>query len=201
MTTEPKPGPRLVEPADPVSLFDDIAALRKQTTPIIRKQELLTNVPVGAPSPDGFFRVNADPEMTLSAHTLRLKDDKDRVSYFVPPFMAGHPLLLKRLRSTLLVVTFSWPLRVIGIWPVPLDTEGPGAPWWETARTAYETAKERWTQLSAGEGHYVVSVAEGDIPDPVWPERTLSELLKAAYKDRIITNDEHVVMRRLRGLK
>jgi hypothetical protein len=195
-----KPKIELVKPADPTSIFDDLDALRKQERPIIQKHELLTHVPVGNPSSDGYFRVHPDPAMTLPAKIFRLKDDKDRTVYYVPPHMDEHPLTKTRLRSVLLVATFCWPLRQIGIWPVPLDTEGVGASWWESARTAYENAKERWTQMSAGNGHYVVSVAEGDIPDPEWPDRSFSELLKIGLKDRIIDNDAHPVMRRLRGI-
>jgi hypothetical protein len=138
--------------------------------------------------------------MTLQAQTFRLKDDKDRAVYYVTPNMQGHPLITARIRSVLLVAIFCWPLRQIGIWPVPLDTEGVGQPWWESARTAYENAMVRWTQMSAGNGHYVVSVAEGDIPDPEWPERSFNELLKIGLKDRIINSDDHAVMKRLRGI-
>jgi hypothetical protein len=34
----------------------------------------------------------------------------------------------------------------------------------------------------------------------MWPEKSLSELLKLAFRDRIIDSAEHPVVKRLRGL-
>jgi hypothetical protein len=191
---------KLVEPVDPTTIFDDLESLRKQTQPIVQKHELLTSVPVGPPSADCYFRVHPDPAMTLPAKVIRLKDDKDRRVYYVTHHMEGHPLLMARVRRTLLVVTYSWPTRQLGIWPVPMDTEGAGASWWESARSAYECAKTQYTQLAPGGERYIVSVAEGEIPPVEWPNRALSELLKIGLKDRVINNDDHPVMLRLRGI-
>ncbi len=199
MTAEKNAGPRLVS-NDPTDIFNDIEALRKQARPPISKHELLTVITVGRPSPDGYFRVHPDPEMTLPAMLFRLKDDKDGTVYFVPGEMQTHPMLIRRLREVLFVVTYTWPQRQIGLWPVPLGTEGPGVPWWESARAACEIAKTKWTQMSLGEGCYRVSVAEGDLPEPEWPKRSLKELLKAGLRDKIIADEDHPVMRRLRGL-
>jgi hypothetical protein len=46
---------------------------------------------------------------------------------------------------------------------------------------------------------YRIVVAEGTLPDPVWPDLTLSEILAIAFKDRIIDHADHPVLRRLRG--
>ena len=39
-----------------------------------------------------------------------------------------------------------------------------------------------------------------DMADPAWPELSFYELLKIAYRDRMITSLEHPVVKRLRGL-
>ena len=70
-----------------------------------------------------------------------------------------------------------------------------------SAWAAYERAKEHWVQMSAGDDHYVVFDAEGELPDPVWPDKTLNDLLKVAFKDRIIGHDDVPIMRRLRGIE
>jgi len=49
-------------------------------------------------------------------------------------------------------------------------------------------------------GAYRIYRAEGELSDPVWPDRTLSELLEIAFRDRIISTEDHPVIRRLRGL-
>ena len=49
-------------------------------------------------------------------------------------------------------------------------------------------------------GAYRIHLAEGDLPDPLWPAKTLPELLKLAFKGRIVDSIDHPVVRRLRGL-
>jgi hypothetical protein len=49
-------------------------------------------------------------------------------------------------------------------------------------------------------GAYRFYEAEGVLSEPLWPEKTLSELLEIGFKDRIIDSVDHPVIRRLRGL-
>jgi hypothetical protein len=42
--------------------------------------------------------------------------------------------------------------------------------------------------------------AEGVLPDPVWPQKTLAGLLEIAFCDRVITSPDHPVIRKLRGI-
>ena len=41
--------------------------------------------------------------------------------------------------------------------------------------------------------------ASGTIPDPEWPEQTFQELLRIAFKDRLVDRLDHPVIKRLRG--
>ena len=48
--------PHLVEvESDPTNVFDDLAALRKESRVTVTKRELLTVVPVDKPPSDGYF--------------------------------------------------------------------------------------------------------------------------------------------------
>jgi hypothetical protein len=49
-------------------------------------------------------------------------------------------------------------------------------------------------------GAYRIHQAEGVLPDPVWPQKTLAELLKIAFGDHVITSADHPVIRKLRGI-
>jgi hypothetical protein len=132
-TTEPKPKPdNGSSDTDPTSVFEDLAALRKETRITVTKREMLTTVVVDRPASDCYFRVNPDPETMLEATVYKLKDGPDRATYYVLPSMRDHPLLIDRIRWVLLVCTYVWPKRQIGIWPVVIDT-GRGNPWWISA--------------------------------------------------------------------
>ena len=49
-------------------------------------------------------------------------------------------------------------------------------------------------------GAYRIDVAMGAFPDPVWPSGlTFQDLLKIAFKGKMIEDLDHPVLRRLRG--
>jgi hypothetical protein len=89
------------------------------------------------------------------------------------------------------------------IWPVPLPGEdGRRNAWADTAHEAVGLAKERWVRLmpDMGLGAYRIYIAEGQLSEPVWPEKPFEELLELVFKNRVIENEDHLVVRRLRGL-
>jgi hypothetical protein len=49
-------------------------------------------------------------------------------------------------------------------------------------------------------GAYRIYKAEGVLPDPVWPRNTLAELLEIAFRERVISDADHPLIRKLRGL-
>ena len=46
---------------------------------------------------------------------------------------------------------------------------------------------------------YEIFQAEAQLKDPEWPELPFSELLKIAFKGRIIASEDHQIIKRLRG--
>jgi hypothetical protein len=69
-------------------------------------------------------------------------------------------------------------------------------------REAVELAMERWLRIKAnmGLGAYEIFVAEGPIREPNWPDISYQELIRLAFRDRLITSLDHPVVKRLRGL-
>jgi hypothetical protein len=49
-------------------------------------------------------------------------------------------------------------------------------------------------------GAYRIIKAEGALPPLVWSEKTFAELLKIGFDDRIISDEMHPVIRKLKGL-
>jgi hypothetical protein len=54
-------------------------------------------------------------------------------------------------------------------------------------------------QANLALGSYEVHQALGNLPDPEWPGMPLNDLLRVAFRDRLITTMDHPVLRRLRG--
>ena len=49
-------------------------------------------------------------------------------------------------------------------------------------------------------GHYRIFQAEGNLPEPVWPNKPFKELLRIAFRGRTIDNVEHPIVKQCRGL-
>ena len=176
---------------DALRLNPDVAAT-------VGTKEVLRHVPVRKPNRTEFVRVH--PDETMQITTGVFVDKEERETFFVMPELRGE--LAGELKPVLLATAISRQGTVF-LWPIALP-EGGGRrnAWAETAREAYELAKVSWVRMVADMplGAYRIYEAEGVLSEPVWPDRTLSELLEIGFKDRIIDTVDHPVIRRLRGL-
>jgi hypothetical protein len=53
-----------------------------------------------------------------------------------------------------------------------------------------------WLRISANKdlGGYDIFEAAASLPEPIWPETTVDELLEVAFRGRIITGVDHPVV-------
>jgi hypothetical protein len=92
-------------------------------------------------------------------------------------------------------VVFLWPVRL------PSPDDKPNA-WWQSAREAAELAMTKWVRMRANMslGAYDLFTAESDIPDPEWSElEPFQDLLRIAYRGRLVVDLDHPVIKRLSG--
>ena len=75
--------------------------------------------------------------------------------------------------------------------------------WQTSAREAADLAGDHWIRLRADMslGAYRVDKASGDLGEPKWSSNSLQELLRIAFRDRIIDSVDHPVVRRRLGLE
>jgi hypothetical protein len=210
MSANPKPIVTPVEPAaDPASTPApaaptpdpfDIASLRLNPSFLETAgvKRLLTTVPVRRPSPQDFFRVHPAPEYRENFAMIDLKDDREEF-VVVPAIMSEltNEIVYKTVFTAVnrQGVTFLWPIRLLA--PDDRKTE-----WPRSAREAAELAMTQWVRMKANMslGAYDITVAESVMADPVWPQVSYQELLRTAFRERIVTTIDHPVVRRLRGL-
>jgi hypothetical protein len=163
-------------------------------------RKLLTTVPVHKPKPQSFVRVRSDTNYREALAVLVFKDE-DNERYLLPPKIAEqlpgeyvverHYTAITRQNTVLL-----WPVRLPG-------PDGRVNPWHQSAATAAEHAMHHWVRVKANRdlGAYEIIEAPAGIPDPDWPtDVTFQELIRIAYKDRIVTSLDHPAVKRLRGL-
>jgi hypothetical protein len=77
----------------------------------------------------------------------------------------------------------------------------PTEPFAITRLEGVEAAKTKWVRLrtKADRQGYDIIVANGAIPEPVWPDEPVQTILEKAFGDRFIMDLNHSVLRKLRG--
>jgi hypothetical protein len=73
--------------------------------------------------------------------------------------------------------------------------------WHRSAAEAAEVAMRRWVRVKANMslGAYEIHEAASTIPDPEWPDVSFKELLRIAFRDRLVDRSDHPLIKRLRG--
>jgi hypothetical protein len=161
------------------------------------KRAILT-VPVRKPGQE-FVRVHPDEAFALPTTILELKADRE--IYLIAPALRD-ALAAESAMSVRMLFTTMSRQGVLSLWPVRLPAAtGRVDNWSHSAMEAAELARKSWVRVQANMalGAYDVFQATGDLPEPDWPSLSFAEILKIAFKDRLIDALDHPVLRQLRG--
>jgi hypothetical protein len=185
------PGP---DPYDPCQL-----RLNPDMGTGLGLKKLLLSVPVRKPDKSWFVRVHPSPDYRLQTAVVELKEDRELylVSQALWPDLAGEATFSPRALFTSVNrqgVLFVWPVRLPGV-------DGKVDEWSRTALQGADMATKGWVRITANMalGSYEVWQATASLPEPAWPDLSLREILRVAFKDRLIETLDHPVLRRLRG--
>lgn len=161
-------------------------------------EKILLRIAVRKPNKQEFFRVNTDDELRLPCAILEIKDERE--IYLVSPDVLR--VLSEDVRHVELRLCQNRQ-GVYFLWPVPMPSpDGRTNSWHSSAREAASHAEDHWTRMIANmsEGGYSIYRATGTIPEPEWPEKSLTEFLELAFKDgKLIDTPEHPVIQQLQG--
>lgn len=152
----------------------------------------------GKPNRGTYFQVHADPQFSMLSSGLKAPDDgsvylvtdivrdalRDEVTYY-------------QLHTTMTRA------GGLGIWPISMPgPDGRMTEWTRSALEAATTAMTEWIRIRANMsiGAYEVHRLRVAIPDPEWPDLTFEQIVRMAFKDRIINSVDHPLVRQLRGL-
>jgi hypothetical protein len=180
----------------------DVNALRLSPalTAGLGVKKVLLTVPVRKPDRSWFVRVHDDPGYSLATAVIEVRDGREE-TYLVArdlwDGLAGEATFSPRVLYTAVNrqgVVFLWPVKLPG-------PDGRQDQWSRSAADAVELAKRGWVRVTAdmGLGSYQVFQATGDLPEPEWPDLPFGELLKIAFRDKMIQDRDHPVLRQLRG--
>jgi hypothetical protein len=191
----------MTDAINPIPNPFDPAALRldQSYADTVGVKKLLTTVPVRKPNRQDFVRVHPDPKYRLTpAAIIEVKEDRE--VYLVTPDMAQ--ALLGEFATATLYTTISRQ-GTLHIWPVKLPApEGRQNEWHRSAAEGAERAMKKWVRVTASMslGAYEIFEASGDLPEPLWPDFSFPDILKIAFRDRIVDCADHPLVQRLQGI-
>lgn len=160
-------------------------------------KKIITYIPVGRPGNQEFFRVRPGDDWRLV--TVVIESKEDREVFLVAPHLRDAIPSEVKLKELICVMTRQNTLR---LWPLALPGgERRQNSWAASALVAAKQAETRWVRMSSNmaAGMYDVYTAAGELPDPEWPDLTLQEIMKLAFRGNRIDDLDHDVLRRLRG--
>ena len=185
-------GPAAEDKFDPRRLtlnqsFVDMVGVKKETL----------RVPLMRPPPQAFFFPHPDPAWRIQVAALEIKGEGE--TYIVSPAMLDE-LIGEWVGKTLVACQtrqgglYLWPIRLPG-------ADGRIDSWNESALHIVSNYGGRWIRVMANReiGAYDVVQPISPFPAPAWLG-TPDELLRKAFRDRVIDSVDHPVVRRLRGL-
>jgi hypothetical protein len=181
-----------VDPFDPANF---VAAPEQE---MIAATRLLVSCKVGKPSSDVFVRAHNDPSMQVEAYILKLESNGEQ--YLLSPAAAESVMdMAKRVIITVAIDRQMNPF----LWVTyPIPTDGRDNSYWQTGRVAKELARTKWIRMKSNQAAKVYDIFEAKvkIPEPEWPEHSLTDYLKAGFGENFtITDPNDPVIRRLLG--
>jgi hypothetical protein len=180
-------------------LFSDLSKLRlsQDFLETAGVKKLLMTIPVRRPNPQDFSLVHPDPAYRLDFAVIDLKEDREL--YLLTPAIAD---ALSTECVPVMIFTAINRQGVVFLWPVRLPTsDGKVNEWYRSLAAGAERAMTRWVRVKANMslGAYEITEAASTIADPTWPELPFQELLRIAFRDRIVNSLDHPVIKRLLG--
>jgi len=195
--TAPATPPARPVPPDPF----DPAALRlgADYSEGLGVRKVISSVPARKPNKSEWFQVRPGEGWRLQTAVLELEKGVERSTYLVAPHL--WPDLSGEITPALLLTCvnrandlFMWRIKLPG-------SDGRTNTWTDSALQIAKAAETTWCRMVSDttNGIYTHYEPTGELPDPKWPELSFNEILKLAFRGRMIDSLNHHVIRELRG--
>jgi hypothetical protein len=183
--------------------FDDLDRLRVPQDYDTRAggKKRLT-ITVGRPGNQTYFRIKRDWQFTTTF--IEVQGERRTLYMVMPGVLDG---VLEEAKLT--CVTMTLRLYVdrdgrIGLWPLRLsDSDSGDNSYARSAHAAAELAISCWIRVKADQDKrsYEVFGAVNQVAygEPEWPQLSQSEILRMAFKDRLIDRPDHLIVQKLLG--
>ena len=186
------------EAGPPTAHIHDPAALRlPQNFDNVPTDRVITSIKVGRPGKQDFFRTHPSGAFQGNFGLLFLEDDRDEVYVIAPVLHAEMTALMRRMTLVATVNRYG----SIKLWPIGLPDPGTGKDnvWFSSARAVASIAQTSWVRLVNARDHYDCVKAVKRYDDPEWPKMSFDEMIQLAFRDGVISDMDHHVVKKLWG--
>jgi hypothetical protein len=157
---------------------------------------------VQKPKNEWWIQVHPDDEFSIISRVVDLKDEREMywVARDLWDDLAGEPTFQRKAFFTY-TCKHTYRRGDCFLWPVkPPDESGKVDSWNESAMD-YARQRGIWQRISSNTdmGCYDQYLTSAPWEVPTWPEVTFDQLVRAAFKGRVIETLDHPVIRNLRG--
>lgn len=191
------PAPERPQPPDPFNIETLRCSLNFADGLGVKKVQ--GAMPCRKPGKAEFVRVRPGEEWRLMTAVLEMERGIERQTYLVAPHL--WPELSGEISPALLLTCVNRQSDMF-VWRIKLPgADGRSNSWTESALQIAKAAETRWCRLvsDVGNGHYSHFEPTVALTDPQWPEISFQEIIRLAFRDRLIDSLDHPVIRELRG--
>lgn len=185
---------QILDPFDPKRL-----RLSQDFSATLGVKKAILTIPVRKPFKETWVRVHPAEEYRILTGILELKEEREvyLVAAELWSALATEATFSPRILFTAMTrqgVLFLWPIR-------PQGQGGKADSWNRSALEAATMSMSRWVRIAANMnlGAYDVFESTGSLPDPEWPDIPFRDILQIAFKDYLIDDFNHPVLKRLLG--
>jgi hypothetical protein len=193
-TTPPPARPEPPDPFDPAAL-----RLGADYAEGLGVRKVITLVPNRKPNKSEWFQVRPGEAWRLQTAVLELERGIERSTYLVTPSLWAE---LSGEISPALLLTCINRANDLFLWRIKLPgPDGRSNTWTESALEIAQAAAGTWCRMKSDttNGIYSHWVSTEPLSDPKWPDLTFNEIIKLAFRGRMIDSLDHPVVRELRG--
>ncbi len=162
-------------------------------------RKVISTIPNRKPNKSEWFRVRPGDEWRLQTAVLELEKGVERSTYLVAPALWSD---LSGEITPALLLTCVNRAGDLFLWRVKLPgPDGRSNTWTDSALQIASRADQTWCRMVAdmANGIYTHYEPTADLPDPQWPKLSFREIIRIAFRGRMIESLDHPVLRDLRG--
>lgn len=156
---------------------------------------------VRKPSKEWWIQTCPDQSYRIEAPIIELKEEGE--TYWVNPELwselLGEPTFIRKA-LVLFTAKHTWAKGDFFLWPIRLPDADGKIDDWNRSALDYASQSGIWQRITANRdiGEYDQYLTSMAWAEPQWPEAEFSELVRAAFKGRLIDSMDHPVVLNLR---